>query len=75
MSTADEVHALLKSLRGVRFTKMTGSGNDFVFFDGRSVSRQVVTRPEVASAICDRYNGIGADGVVVLEPGRQRPDD
>lgn len=47
---------------------MTGSGNDFVFFDGRTVSRGVVTAPEAIKAICSRYNGIGADGVVVLEP-------
>ncbi len=57
-----------KDLCGLPFTKMTGSGNDFVFFDGRSVSRGLVTRPEAIQAICNRYNGIGADGIVVLEP-------
>ena len=50
---------------------MTGSGNDFVFFDGRIVSASVVTQPDVVKAICNRHNGIGADGVVVLEPGSQ----
>lgn len=65
----DEISRMLQSLRGVRFTKMTGSGNDFVFFDGRSVSRELVTTREVVAAICNRHNGIGADGVVVLEPG------
>ncbi len=49
------------------FVKMTGSGNDFVFFDGRSIDAARVTQPEVISAICHRYNGIGADGLVVLE--------
>lgn len=47
---------------------MTGSGNDFVFFDGRTVSRALVTQPQAIQAICNRYNGIGADGIVVLEP-------
>jgi diaminopimelate epimerase len=47
---------------------MTGSGNDFVFFDGRQVSRAVVTAPQAIQAICNRYNGIGADGIVFLEP-------
>lgn len=56
------------ALTGVPFVKMTGSGNDFVFFDGRVVERSAVTRPEVIQAICNRHNGIGADGVVVLEP-------
>ncbi len=55
-------------LRGLPFAKMTGSGNDFVVFDGRTVPIRLVTSPEVISRICNRHNGIGADGVVVLEP-------
>jgi diaminopimelate epimerase len=56
------------ALAGAPFTKMTGSGNDFVVFDGREVSLEAVTQPEVIRAICDRHNGIGADGIVVLSP-------
>lgn len=56
------------ALRGLPFAKMTGSGNDFVCFDGRTVPRELVTQPEVIVAICNRHNGIGADGLVVLEP-------
>jgi diaminopimelate epimerase len=55
------------SLAGLPFYKMTGSGNDFVFFDGREVPREVVTSPEAIRRICNRYNGIGADGLVYLE--------
>lgn len=54
-------------LAGIPFAKMTGSGNDFVFFDAREVDGSLVTEPEVIRAICNRYNGIGADGLVVLE--------
>lgn len=57
-----------ETLRDIPFAKMTGSGNDFVFFDGRIVAAELVTSPEVVQAICNRHNGIGADGVVVLEP-------
>ncbi len=57
------------ALTGIPFAKMTGSGNDFVFFDSREASLELLTRPEIISAICNRYNGIGADGLVVLEPG------
>jgi diaminopimelate epimerase len=46
---------------------MTGSGNDFVFFDAREVNTSRLTSPEVIRAICHRHNGIGADGIVVLE--------
>ncbi len=62
--TADQAAAL----RGTPFTKMTGSGNDFVVFDARTVSRALIESPEVVRAICNRNNGIGADGVVLLEP-------
>lgn len=55
-------------LSGIPFTKMTGSGNDFVFFDGREVPLELVTSPEAIRRICNRHNGIGSDGMVVLEP-------
>lgn len=58
----------LAALTGAPFTKMTGSGNDFVVFDAREVDRRLVEIPEVIRAICNRHNGIGADGVVLLEP-------
>jgi diaminopimelate epimerase len=54
-------------LRGTPFVKMTGSGNDFVFFDAREVDASLLTSPEVIRAICHRHNGIGADGIVILE--------
>jgi len=54
-------------LTGIPFAKMTGSGNDFVVFDSRHVDGPLITRPEVIRAICNRHNGIGADGIVLLE--------
>lgn len=50
-----------------RFWKMTGSGNDFVFFDARSEPAGSLAVPEAIAGLCDRRNGIGADGVVFLE--------
>ena len=54
-------------MKGTIVYKMTGSGNDFVLLDGR------FTRPSEWSAervarLCDRRNGVGADGLVVLTP-------
>jgi diaminopimelate epimerase len=57
----------ISALLDVPFAKMTGSGNDFVFFDAREVNTDVVILPEIIQAICNRNNGIGADGIVVLE--------
>jgi diaminopimelate epimerase len=48
--------------------KMSGSGNDFVFVDGRA-SPVAAWPPDRIRAVCDRHTGVGADGFVVLEPG------
>lgn len=57
---------------GVVFHKLTGSGNDFVAFDGRDVAPGALTPADIA-AVCDRRHGVGADGVMVLAPATQ-PD-
>ena len=54
-------------MRGTLFYKMTGSGNDFVMLDGRATS-PAHWPPDRVRAICDRRNGIGADGLVILTP-------
>jgi diaminopimelate epimerase len=46
---------------------MTGSGNDFVFFDARSEPAGELEDAAVIGAICDRRRGVGADGIVLLE--------
>lgn len=48
------------------FFKMTGSGNDFVFVDGRETSLAAWPAQRIA-ATCHRRNGVGADGLVLLE--------
>jgi len=52
---------------GLRFHKMTGSGNDFVVVDGRTSPASEWPTPRVIAA-CDRRTGIGADGLVILTP-------
>src|SRR3954454_11650294 len=51
----------------LQFYKMTGSGNDFVVLDGRSTKPQIWSAKHIR-AICDRRNGVGADGLVILSP-------
>lgn len=53
---------------GRRFFKMSGSGNDFVVVDARREPVGELERPEVVRRICARGTGIGADGVVFIEP-------
>lgn len=59
---------------GLPFWKMSGSGNDFVFFDARHGTPESLRAPEAVQAICARGTGIGADGVVFLEPGESRDE-
>jgi diaminopimelate epimerase len=54
-------------MSGTSFYKMTGSGNDFVMLDGRSTAAADWSAERIA-AICDRRNGAGADGLVILTP-------
>jgi diaminopimelate epimerase len=55
-------------LEGIPFFKMTGSGNDFVFLDGRVERHRALETPDVVRRLCARGTGIGADGVVWLLP-------
>ena len=52
---------------GSVFYKMSGSGNDFVMFDGHYAQLEDFT-PEAIRTICDRRQGAGADGVIMLDP-------
>ena len=53
---------------GRQFYKMSGSGNDFVMFDARSEPAGELERAEAIQAMAARGTGVGADGVVFLEP-------
>lgn len=53
---------------GLPIYKMSGSGNDFVFVDGRYASLEEWT-PELIAAVCARGTGVGADGLVFVAPG------
>ena len=55
-------------LAGIPFFKMTGSGNDFVFLDGRVARHRDLENPDVIRRLCGRGTGVGADGVVWLLP-------
>lgn len=55
----------------LKFYKMTGSGNDFVFLDG-SVTRPEDWPAERIRLVCDRRSGVGADGVVFLDSDGER---
>ena len=54
----------------LHFYKMTGAGNDFVMVDNRVLSLSSVLDKETIEALCDRRFGIGADGLIAVEPSQ-----
>jgi len=52
----------------VPFWKASACGNDFLIIDGKFAPAQI---EEFTRRICDRYNGVGADGVEWVYPGEK----
>jgi diaminopimelate epimerase len=50
----------------ISFYKYQGTGNDFILVDNRSKTLTFTT--EQVAALCHRRFGIGADGLILLEP-------
>jgi diaminopimelate epimerase len=53
---------------GRPFHKMSGSGNDFVMVDARTEPPGWLAEPQNVQRVCARATGVGADGIVFLEP-------
>jgi diaminopimelate epimerase len=53
------------------FTKMSGTGNDFILIDHRQprIAREVM--PEFARLVCRRRFSVGADGLIFIEDSDQ----
>src|SRR5882672_4629630 len=50
----------------VKFTKMHGIGNDYVYVNG--FAEQVENPSKVAEQVSDRHFGIGGDGLILILP-------
>ena len=46
----------------MKFTKMQGAGNDYLFIDGRGFDRDW---PTLSVAMSDRHKGVGSDGIIL----------
>ncbi len=47
----------------MRFTKMQGAGNDYIYIDARGLSEDW---PELSRKMSDRHFGIGGDGIILI---------
>src|SRR5512134_2348936 len=57
--------------KGIPFSKLNGSGNDFLLIDNREGIVRGINFPEFVGKVCDRSRSIGADGVIFIEPSRR----
>jgi diaminopimelate epimerase len=58
---------------GLPFARMHGCGNDFVVIDDRA-GLWHARREDLAREICDRRKGLGGDGLILVQPGRDGAD-
>jgi len=56
------------TVRTIRFTKATACGNDFLIVNGADAGGDFAA---ITRRMCDRHNGVGADGVEWLFPDDQ----
>ncbi len=54
----------------IPFSKLNGSGNDFLLVDNRNGVVDGADFPEFVRKVCDRTRSIGADGMIFLERDR-----
>jgi diaminopimelate epimerase len=52
----------------IKFTKMSGSGNDFIVIDNRQGEADGIDLIEFIAAVCRRKLSVGADGLILIDP-------
>lgn len=52
----------------MKFTKMHGCGNDYVYFD--CTEQTIADESAAAVALSDRHFGIGGDGIILIKKGK-----
>ena len=51
----------------MRFTKMQGCGNDYVYVNGFTEKLSPEEKPEIVRNLSDRHFGIGSDGLILIK--------
>ena len=55
----------------MKFTKMHGCGNDYIYVDGAKEIIPQDKKPDVVKKLSDRHFGIGGDGVIFINPSNE----
>lgn len=59
----------------VRFSKMEGLGNDYIYLDNLTREIPEGRFPALSIAVSDRHFGVGADGLIVILPATKEGHD
>jgi len=59
-----------RSHSSMKFTKLQGAGNDYLFLDGREIQEDWSS---LAITMSDRHFGIGSDGIIVARKSQKAP--
>ncbi len=55
----------------MKFTKMQGCGNDYVYVNGFTQKVSQEQKPDLVRRLSDRHFGIGGDGVIFINPAAE----
>ena len=55
----------------MKFTKMEGCGNDYIYVNGFEEKIPAIKKPELARRLSDRHFGIGGDGLIFINPAEE----
>ncbi len=55
----------------MKFTKMHGCGNDYIYVNGFTENLSLEEKPELIRRMSDRHFGVGSDGVIFINPSQE----
>jgi len=55
----------------MKFTKMHGCGNDYLYVNGFTEEIEASNKPELVRYLSDRHFGVGGDGVIFINPSEE----
>jgi len=58
-----------KRRKKMKFTKMQGCGNDYVYVNG--FTEKIADKPAFVKAVSDRHFGVGGDGAIFINPSEE----